>query len=295
MPACITHHVFAKDTLQKLDSLDINPKDIDENAYFWGAQGPDFFFCHKYFHAVLNKELRSVQEYGSALHRTSPALTLQAMQRFVQKRRDLSYLSYVLGFICHYSLDSTAHPYVNCLAQRLADQRPAENASAMHGEVESSLDAIVLRWKTGLLPSALSLGHMFPKNQGVQRKIACLYREVLFCVYGEDVSEEDIYKATKDARFVFKTLTDRTGLKRGLFNRLERGRVHYVTSHIVPITEDADVDFANTAHAPWQTGGGESKKDFFQLYQEAEDLALRLAGWLADGKDFSELTDLKSF
>ena len=55
MPACITHHIFAKDTLQKLDSLDINPKDIDENAYFWGAQGPDFFFCHKYFHAVLNK------------------------------------------------------------------------------------------------------------------------------------------------------------------------------------------------------------------------------------------------
>ena len=49
MPACLTHSCFAqvvKD--QKGDAFAIDPC-----AYAWGAQGPDFFFCHR-FHDFIN-------------------------------------------------------------------------------------------------------------------------------------------------------------------------------------------------------------------------------------------------
>ena len=47
MPACITHNLFARDVLARLR------ESVDECACFWGAQGPDFLFCHRYFQSAL--------------------------------------------------------------------------------------------------------------------------------------------------------------------------------------------------------------------------------------------------
>lgn len=157
------------------------------------------------------------------------------------------------GFVCHYALDSTAHPYVNALAAELAAQRPWETVSTMHGEVEASLDAIILRRETGMLPSQVNVKQMFPKNESAQRRIAKLYHSVLLSACGEDVPEGELLRATNDAHFVFSLLNDRTGLKRQVFQRMEKGKPSLVTSHIVPITEEDGVDFANIQHSPWGT------------------------------------------
>ena len=69
MPACITHHLFAQDLLARLSEA------VDQSAFFWGAQGPDFLFCHRYIQAAAKKDVKSLKEYGSALHRTSPTAT----------------------------------------------------------------------------------------------------------------------------------------------------------------------------------------------------------------------------
>lgn len=289
MPACITHYQFAQEVQAHLGQPIQNPC-----AYAWGAQGPDFLFCHRYLQAAAKKDTRSLREYGSALHKGRPSLTLNAIRGFLQGRDNPCYRSYALGFLCHYALDSTAHPYVNARARELAKARPWENASTMHGEVEAALDAIVLRWKTGALPSEVKLGDMFPKNEGVQRQIARLYREVLFTLYGTDVSEEALYQATRDAHLVFSTCTDRTGLKRAFFQRLERGRPGWVTSHLVPITEDPAPDFANESHSPWQRDGAPCSLSFFELYAQALELAVSLAQDF-DHADFAALTGERPF
>lgn len=295
MPACITHNCFAQDVLEELDQPGIDKNRLDLPAYYWGAQGPDFLFCHRYLQAAVKREVKSLKEYGSALHKTPPSATLAAMREFIKKRPDPSYLSYALGFLCHYALDSTAHPYVNCRAQSLAQERPHENPGSMHGEIEAALDAIVLRWRTGKLPSQVKLSDMFPKNEGVQRKIACLYKELLFAVYGAQVSEAQLYEATKDARFVFACLTDRSGLKRSLFSLLERGRTGYVTSHLVPLTEDPEPDYANLSRHPWQWNGDSGDTDFFQLYEKAKPLAMELMAAITGGGDFKEITRDRPF
>lgn len=271
MPACLTHHQFAEDVAARL-----NEPIVDETAFFWGAQGPDFLFCHRYFEAEMKKDVKSLKEYGSALHRTSPSATLSSMRDYLSRRPDPSYRSYVYGFLCHYALDSTAHPYVNSRAESMCESRPTENPSTMHGEIEASLDAIVLRWKTGKLPSEVRLKDMFPKNEGVQRKIAALYREVLFSVYGTNVPEDELYRSTRDAHFVFACCNDRTGLKRRIFSALEKDRPSYITSHLVPLTEDPEADFANTLHEEWTWKGSASRQDFFELYEEALDRAEKL-------------------
>ena len=287
MPACLTHHQFAKVVLEALPEKSVP----DLCAYYWGAQGPDFLFCHRYFPWMKGKSLKA---YGNKLHETPPSKTLTAMRDFLKRCREPGYRSYVFGFLCHYSLDSTAHPYINFLAERLLEERPYETHTTLHGEIEAALDAIVLRSETGKLPSEAPLGKMFPKNEAVQRRIARLYRDVLFQVYGVDIREEELLRATKDAHFVFYCLTDRSGLKKKAFELLESGKPHYVASHIVPLVERDDIDYANLQKEKWQGREEASQQSFFELMTEAKALAQRLITNFDQG-DFAELTQEKPF
>lgn len=287
MPACLTHYLFAQSVLNSLPEKDT----LDKTAYFWGAQGPDFLFCHRHFSREKGKSLKP---YGNKLHKEKPSLTLGAMRDFLKRHGDISYRSYVLGLLCHYSLDSTAHPYINALADKLVEERPHENRTTMHGEIEAALDAVMLRRETGKLPSEVPLGKMFPKNEPVQRRIAKLYRDVILQVFGEDVPDEELLRATNDAHFVFSLLTDRTGLKLRAFNLLEKGRPSWVSSHIVPITERDDVDYANVSHKPWSSAEGESERDFFELFEEAQALAGSLIANFESG-NLSALTRERPF
>ena len=286
MPACLTHTYFAKAVAQSLRETGLE----NTPEYIWGAQGPDFLFCHRYFPWMKG---RSLKEYGSRLHsEVKPSVTFSAMREFLSRHRDPGYRAYVTGFVCHYALDSTAHPYVNALAAELAAQRPWETVNTMHGEVEASLDAIILRRETGMLPSQVNVKQMFPKNESAQRRIAKLYQAVLLSACGEDVPEGELLRATNDAHFVFSLLNDRTGLKRQVFQRVEKGRPSLVTSHIVPITEEDGVDFANIQHSPW--GDPPSKQSFFDLFDQAIELAKQLITRF-DTCDFAALTGERPF
>ncbi len=287
MPACLTHNLFAKAVLQTLP----DKEKIDRCAFFWGAQGPDFLFCHRYFPWMKGKSLKS---YGNRIHEENPTKTLGAARDFLKRHPDEGYRSYVYGLLCHYSLDSTAHPYINALADRLVEQRPYENRTTMHGEIEAALDAVMLRRETGKLPTEVSLGQMFPKNEPMQRRVAKLYRDMILQVYGEDVPEEELYRATSDAHFVFSLLTDRTGLKLKVFSRLERGRPSLVSSHLVPVTEREDVDYANVRNESWTAGGTVSEESFFDLFDEAKGLAEQLIGNFETG-DLAALTKGRPF
>ena len=286
MPACLTHSYLANAVAHSLGETGLE----NTPEYIWGAQGPDFLFCHRYFPWMKG---RSLKEYGSRLHsEVKPSVTFSAMREFLSRHRDPGYQAYVTGFVCHYALDSTAHPYVNALAAELAAQRPWETVNTMHGEVEASLDAIILRRETGMLPSQVNVKQMFPKNESAQRRIAKLYQAVLLSACGEDVPEGELLRATNDAHFVFSLLNDRTGLKRQLFQRVEKGKPSLVTSHIVPITEEDGVDFANIQHSPW--GDPPSKQSFFDLFDQAIELAKQLITRF-DTCDFAALTGERPF
>ena len=285
MPACLTHYCFAQNVRESL----VDKAELDACAFAWGAQGPDFFFCHRYLPFWRGP---SLEKYGNQLHEEPPSKVLGAMREFLASHPDAVYRSYVWGFVCHYSLDSTAHPYINWLAQKLAAERPWETPGTMHGEVEAALDAIVLRYETGKLPSEVGLKAAFPKNEGVERKIARLYRHVLLSLYGDDVGEDLLVQAMDDAHRLFSLVTDRTGIKRKLVQRLERGKPSTIASHIVPLTEDDGVDYANVQNEPWGEEG--SRQSFFELYGEAQGVAGKILSGFLEG-DLSLLTGEKPF
>lgn len=62
MPACLTHYYFAQSVREDLP----DKASLDSCAYAWGAQGPDFFFCHRFLPFWKGE---SIKEYGTGFMR----------------------------------------------------------------------------------------------------------------------------------------------------------------------------------------------------------------------------------
>lgn len=289
MPACLAHNQFAHRVLEVLPETE--QKAIRETAFDWGAQGPDFLFCHRYFPWMRGKSLKS---YGNRIHASKPSLVFDGVRDFLKDHPDPAYRSYAYGLVCHYALDSLCHPYINALASTLLRQRPYETQGTLHGETEAALDAIILRRETGQLPTEVPLKRMFPKEEAVQRRIAKLYHDLIFRLFSEEAEEKELFRATCDAHFVFLCLTDRTTLKKKVFDAIEKGKPHLISSHLVPLTENPEIDYANIGNSPWEARGVSHKESFFELFDQAKELAKAMIEGF-DGCDFSILTEDRPF
>jgi len=286
MPKCITHYLHAKKVLNNLQAS--TSKNMNSNAYFWGAQGPDLFFTHRYLPFMRGE---SISEYGGRLHsEVKPSVVFNALRAYLEKNAEnVIVKSYILGFVNHYALDSRTHPYINMLSQKLLDMRENETLTTMHAEIESALDTIILRKECGKLPTEVKLSKFFPKDKQIQLEISKMYVNVLLEIFKEDVSFNAIYQATEDARMVYSLLTDRTTLKKRIFDLIESGKTHKISSYILPIMEDSEIDYANFKHEEWTAGAELSEKDFFELFDEAVNNAEKMIADFIEC-DFVEIT-----
>ena len=120
MPDIIVHTCFGEEVRERLQI------ELDRDIYAFGLIGPDpYLFYHFYimpFHHRVNR-------YSSIMHRQHTGDFLVELARRSRKNREV--FSYLAGFLCHYALDSTVHPYVN---------RKAKNGFAMHIAIEHRLD-----------------------------------------------------------------------------------------------------------------------------------------------------------
>ena len=122
MPAGYTHYCFGKDVYKHLD--DQNIKDLllrNENCFLIGLHGPDIFFYERW-----NKIARK-------MHQEKASVFFEKAQDVIQNEAQLAY---ILGFICHYLLDSQMHPYI---------KRMIKNTNMDHFEIESDYDRLLLK------------------------------------------------------------------------------------------------------------------------------------------------------
>ncbi len=107
MPAVYAHYKFGKKVYHALPT-DIR-EIIKENkaAYLLGLHGPDLLF---YYHAYSKNR---INQLGVRMHKEKAVNFFERARRQYQKRPSYVLLSYLCGFLCHFMLDSTCHPYIN--------------------------------------------------------------------------------------------------------------------------------------------------------------------------------------
>ena len=109
MPATITHAYFVKDV------IDILPDDIKNNlnlrrSMMFG-QSTDSLMFYNLFSLLPGKKIRDFQGY---FHNNNTQDFFINLLRYIKDNNihDIDTYSFLVGFICHYALDSTIHPFI---------------------------------------------------------------------------------------------------------------------------------------------------------------------------------------
>ena len=198
MPTTYTHYVYGQEVFQMLPTniqKEIHPF---MGLYNIGVHGPDILFYYRSF--CKNK----INQYGVKIHKEPMEQFLRhAFSVYRKQEQKQEAYSYLAGFMTHFILDSSCHPYIR--------KRIRENGIS-HTEIETDWDYLMMernhldpiRYKTAthiledhryarviapyynkkpvqvhksLVYMKLILNHMFRSYFGVKRQLAVFLNE----------------------------------------------------------------------------------------------------------------------
>lgn len=281
MADLVSHHLFGSGTRSVLPTSAQRPVDKWPACYYWGCQGPDLLFYRKIY---LGSPLHSL---GNRMHSQHTGRLFAALARTVHLLSDEAgemAAAYFYGFLCHYALDSTIHPYVYCREEEFCAENARLNPSAVHSSIESDIDCLVYerayhRPVTEFEPERHYT--LAPEEKAV---LSVVLHAVLLDVYGEDIPVRELRRSF-DEMLAWECFlySDSRAVYRGA-RTLETlaGRGALLTGHMK--VEPPAWDALNLSHRPWHnpwTPGEERRDSVPELFALARIRAASLAGQYA--------------
>lgn len=137
MPAAYAHYTFGKQVFEKLPKPVrrlIGQSSLHKKLFAIGLQGPDILF---FYHPWAPNKLNTT---GNRIHREPAADFFEGARPQLGDPPDPALLCYLLGFVCHFTLDSQCHPYIG---RRIEDAKAAK-VPVTHHEIESEFDRMLM-------------------------------------------------------------------------------------------------------------------------------------------------------
>ena len=163
MPSTYAHRRFGADVLARLPEELRDKIEPYRALYDLGLHGPDLLF---YYKALQSNH---VSRLGGAMHEQPGAVFFERARGVIRKAKNKdAALVYALGFICHFALDSTCHPYV---------EQFTRESGVTHCEIETEFDNMLLR-RDGYDPlKFFTASHIHPSEQNA-KAIAPFYEGI---------------------------------------------------------------------------------------------------------------------
>lgn len=243
MPNIYAHYLTGEFVFNQLPSPQQAALKSHWPAFRIGLQGPDFLF---YMALRPPRFPKRIYRMGSDLHSRRVGEFFSAAVRYLRTlegEERASALAYVSGFLCHYALDTTAHPYIYYF---VPDDR-------YHTLFETRLDCALMA----------HLGRDIRKEpvyrlidaDGEKGPIARFYSRVLPISHGVHLKEKEGVQALGFFCTLMKMTYDPKGKKYRRFRRLEKMFCHGVPliSRAVYPQAYQGVDYLNLSHTPWRS------------------------------------------
>lgn len=240
MPSTYAHRRFGANVLAMLPAELAQTIGQHRQLFDVGLHGPDLLF---YYHALKSNPVSTL---GNAMHDKPGRVFFERARGVVRQAEDRqAALAYALGFVCHFALDSTCHPYV---------ERYTRERGVTHCEIETEFDNALMR-KDGLDPlKFFTAGHICPTEVNA-RVITPFY---------EGISEQQTLEALKGMVSVHRLLQASNPVKRW---------VVLTGMKVVGKYDGLHGLVANPVPAPQCT---ESSTELEKLFAQAMPLAVRL-------------------
>jgi hypothetical protein len=278
VPAIITHDLFAQGVIDDVSTVVPLSTADERDAFLLGSQGPDPLFF-----LVADPFTRLFAPMGDTMHRSRPDRLLVSMSEG-SARLDGSEQrvarAYVAGFVCHYLLDSTVHPFVCSWQHGLLDVGidglDATAKEKVHAEIERDLDEALLFARRGeTILTYRPFERSLPGRAGVLRVMDKVYFHAALQTYGTAIDPMTFSTAVRAYRGVMGLLYaphDRRRLAIGSVERIvTHGRYSLCCALSHRNRAEATSDFDNRAHARWTNPftGEASVASFWDLVDEA--------------------------
>lgn len=188
MPTTYTHDIFGKDVFQRLPEPLKETIRQGKGVYRIGLHGPDIFF---YYRPISKNK---VNQTGHRMHREQVSVFFRKGIREFQTNPSSQLAAYLLGFACHYMLDSTCHGYIGAFERK---------TGASHAEIETELDRYFMVREKKELFSYLPTSVLEPTEENC-KVIARLFPQI---------GDKLIRKAVKSQKQYDRLLTCRSPFK----------------------------------------------------------------------------------
>ncbi len=287
MPNALTHYVFAEEVLSLLPEAIRATIKKCEKSYYFASMGGDVLYG-------LNFSSDKVKRgYGDVVHSVK---VKESFEEALSKELSEDDLSFVLGFITHYALDSVMHPYI-FFAQKhkVAPHVGDEWKNNTHMLVETELDAYYAMKRFGN-PYYKST-KLFSWDKDVVRATHTFYSRTAKDSLGLDLSHEDASLAVSAWRLFTYLLHKGSAAKKLVSALAEKilSSPHLFTAGYrqYPLPEEWDVLNEKRTSFPTTTDGDEtvlSDSTVSELYDRALKKAVLYVTTFFNAKEIGQRT-----
>lgn len=240
MPSTYAHYRMGQEVAKQLSGSVREIIMENKELYDIGLHGPDILF---YYHPLKVNQVNSI---GYGLHEHSGKYFFEKAAKIIETSSNRkAAIAYVLGFICHFALDSTCHGYI--------DEKIAKSGVS-HTEIEVEFDRSLME-EDGLDPIRHALtGHIVSSMKNAQ----------VIAPFFAGTNPKQIEKSLKGVNQYNNLLIAPSRLKRILIYTLLRLTGNYKEMHGLMVNFEAN------------PACEDSTRKLRQLYQVAEERAVRL-------------------
>jgi|GEM_PF-106547 len=253
MPDFAAHDLFGTQVLALLPPSAAGPLERSP-AFRWGLQGPDPL----YYRGVLLGG-SPLPGWGALMHRSQTDRLFETAAGLVCRQpagpaRALTQ-AYLMGFLCHYLLDSAAHPYIFWRQQQLAAALPQTPPAALHCRVEADADMALYRLRAGQDVTRFRPSAACPLPGPLARLLGSFVARLLQQTYGLPAAPAQCAAAFAECARVVPLLYAPSDLPRRLAQGAEvlARRPGAFSSHFKWASWQDTGDVLNLACAPWHS------------------------------------------
>ena len=271
MPGFTTHYLFGMSTFHNAkDNQTISYIQQHPHAYAIGLQGPDVFFFQ------LTNYLHPKGNIGSRAHKASTGRLLyhllDSRQLFSNETDRSIAAAYIVGFLGHYLLDSTCHPYIYAKSHYGTYRK---NYYSHHMYLETDIDTELLSYYKELAPSEFFQHQAVSLSKREQHVVA----KILYHAFRKTFTDRHFsyHGMRRTLRAFYRNLAllhDNTGKKKILVRSLEQlfFRGPRISVLIPSDHYSFTVDPLNLRHFRWRNPWKpelSSHQSFFELLDQA--------------------------
>lgn len=284
MAGFLTKYINGKEAGEKLEDNYIHEMISRNNhAFLIGLHGNDVLSLNPRIRAKRGLSYRTA---GTEMYNQEYAALFNSMLDYIMTltghEREIC-IAYISGFLCYFTLDQNATPYIRYRTSRLlpAKCRRSQMQSARR-EVETSIDCCMLEEHCRMEPSQINVDALLYLSRKDTSSINHMLKKAVGEVYHYSLSSSELAAGIRNIRRQLEFMYPSEGLGKSVVSTV-KNRIPFIKNSSGNRFDHAldTQDFMNTRKQPWYPYVGCAdiyELSFEEIFQRSQSGSLTLLG-----------------